>query len=272
MVSGRHQAEHTGAHPGVSRTTGAVGTVTALCSAIALSLGAATPPRSGPTCVGSCVGYPYTDVAAWVPRDYLWMYPALLTALCVVAMTACLHRDPGAGRPPWALVGFGFATVAAAALGSNYVIQLAVVQPSLLAGESRDLGLFTMYNPHGVFIALEDLGYLMMGAALLCCGLSMVVRSRLGCAARWTLVVAGTAVLVAALVLALVFGMDVADRFEVVAIGVDWTALVISGTLIGLLSRRKHPRTERPHLVVDTRPTNVDVTGAVAIARPNLKP
>jgi hypothetical protein len=29
--------------------------------------------HSGPNCLSDCITYPYTDVAAFVPGDYLWM-------------------------------------------------------------------------------------------------------------------------------------------------------------------------------------------------------
>jgi hypothetical protein len=32
-----------------------------------------------------------------------------------------------------------------------------VVQPSLLSGESEGLAIISQYNPHGVFIAMQDL-------------------------------------------------------------------------------------------------------------------
>jgi hypothetical protein len=47
------------------------GLLSAGLSAAALGLGVTTPPRSGPYCRESCLGYPYLDAAAFVPRDYL---------------------------------------------------------------------------------------------------------------------------------------------------------------------------------------------------------
>jgi hypothetical protein len=47
----------------------------------------ATPPRSGPFCtMSACVTAPYTDVAAFFPRDYVWMYPALLLKVAVISI------------------------------------------------------------------------------------------------------------------------------------------------------------------------------------------
>lgn len=46
-------------------------------------------------------------------------------------------------------------------------MQFTVVVPSLRGGETEGLTLFMQYDPHGLFIALEALGYLMMSVAFL---------------------------------------------------------------------------------------------------------
>ena len=53
----------------------------------------------------------------------------------------------------------------------DYFLQLTVVVPSLQAGETDGLSLFTQYDPHGLFIAMEALGYLMLTVALPPCPL-----------------------------------------------------------------------------------------------------
>ena len=54
---------------------------TASMAAVSLGMAVTTLPRSGPYCRTDCVGYPDTDVAAFVPRDYLWIYPAVVLLL-----------------------------------------------------------------------------------------------------------------------------------------------------------------------------------------------
>ncbi|MEZ4862770.1 MAG: hypothetical protein R3C14_15750 [Caldilineaceae bacterium] len=44
----------------------------------------------------------------------------------------------------------------------NDYVQLMVMPPSFLKGKIARLSLFSQYNPHGVFIALEDISYLMV--------------------------------------------------------------------------------------------------------------
>jgi energy-converting hydrogenase Eha subunit A len=38
--------------------------LTAIAISLALVVAILTPPKSGPFCIESCVGYPYTDIAA----------------------------------------------------------------------------------------------------------------------------------------------------------------------------------------------------------------
>src|SRR5687768_18094074 len=82
--------------------------LTAAVTLLTFILAATTLPRSGPFCVDGCVGYPYTSIAAYIPRDFLWMYPALLVAPLLRSRQGRrpfrrAHRpDPRAGvaRPP----------------------------------------------------------------------------------------------------------------------------------------------------------------------------
>lgn len=55
--------------------------LTFIFTLVALVIAITTPPRSGPFCSSGCIDYPYIDAAAFVPRDYLWMGPALLLTI-----------------------------------------------------------------------------------------------------------------------------------------------------------------------------------------------
>jgi hypothetical protein len=123
-----------------------------------LAVAITTPARSGPYCRSACISYPYTDVAAFVPRDYLWMYPAALLAVLFVTLTACFHQQASPTSTVAARIALSLAVIAAAAIVIDYGVQLTVLQPSLLKGETEGLSPFSQYNPHGVFIALENVG------------------------------------------------------------------------------------------------------------------
>jgi len=47
----------------------------------------------------------------------------------------------------------------------DYASQLSFIQPALLLGEAVELSSWTQYNPHGVFIAFENVGYLLFNLA-----------------------------------------------------------------------------------------------------------
>ena len=66
---------------------------TAVLAAISLVMAVTTLPRSGPYCQSGCVGYPYTDAAAFVPRDYLWIYPAIVLTLLALVLVECIHSQ-----------------------------------------------------------------------------------------------------------------------------------------------------------------------------------
>jgi hypothetical protein len=54
------------------------------------------------------------------------------------------------------MLGIVFATISCTLLVGDYFIQISVIQPSLLKGETDGIALLTQYNPHGIFIALEE--------------------------------------------------------------------------------------------------------------------
>ncbi len=211
--------------------------LTSVCAVAALAIGITTPPRSGPNCLSDCITYPYTDAAAFVPRDYLWMYPAGLVAALFVVLVVCIHHTLPAAQQRFSLIGLAFAVIAATVLIADYVVQLTVLQPSLLKGETAALSLVSQYNPHGVFIALEDVGYLAIGVGLLCIGLAFPGRSWLERVLRWLLVGGGVAAVAALVWLAVAYGADLEYRFEVIGIGIDWLVLIVAGALLGALFR-----------------------------------
>lgn len=194
------------------------------------------PPRSGPFClVDPCITAPYTDAAAFVPIDYLWMYPALLLGPLFMLLVACIHHQAVAGQRLFSLVALSFAGIAAATLAMNYFIQLTVMQPSLLNGEVAGLAPFSQYNPRGVFIALEDIGYLMMSVAFLFVVGAIERRDRLTRLVRALFVSSGILNIGSLLVLALIYGYDLEYRYEVAAITITWITLTIAGVLLGLV-------------------------------------
>lgn len=130
--------------------------------------GVATPARSGPFCATwGCVPAPYTDVAQFIPGDYWWLIPGIALAPIFVVLMAAIHATASEPTRISSRIGLAFAVAYAVVIGVDYFGQFAVVIPSLQNGETEGLSLFTQYNPHGLFIAGEALGYLLMSLALL---------------------------------------------------------------------------------------------------------
>jgi len=191
-----------------------------------------TPPKGGPLCTAGCVEYPYTDIAAYIPRDFLWMYPALLPAPLFVILLSGVHERAALDRKRFGRAGVAFGGMAATILATVYFIQLRYVQPAVLRGEVDGLAPWTQYNPHGVFIALEETGYLVMGVTFLFAGLALSADSRVLRAVRTIFFVGFAAVVTTFGTLSAVYGFNVEYRFEIAVISIDWTVLFATGALL----------------------------------------
>ena len=103
------------------------------------------------------VPYPFTDdvIAAQWPGDYLWMYPAVLLMLIVVVLFVSFHRSVPEHARVYSQTAFAFVLLGAGLIATDYYIQIAVLQPSTLRGETDGVALLTQFNAHGVFIALD---------------------------------------------------------------------------------------------------------------------
>jgi hypothetical protein len=211
--------------------------LTAVVAAVTFAVGGATPARSGPFCTGaSCITFPYTSgIASFVPADYVWLYPGFLLALVFVLLMACIHKYASDDRKVFSQIGLSFALIYAAVIAIDYFVQIVVVEPSILHGETAGLSLFTQYNPHGIFIGLEVLGYLMMSIAFLFTAV-VFVGGRIEHALRW-LFVAGFVAAVGALASLSLLGYDIV-ALEVTIITINWTVLIVSGVMLSILFKR----------------------------------
>ncbi len=209
----------------------------ALLGAVALDIGIVTPPRTGPNCLGTCIPYPYADAAPFVPGDFIWMVPAILMMVAFLVLMNCLYAL-SSERGVLSRIGMSFTLIATAVLMTDYFVQFSVVQPSLVNGETEGLALISQYNPHGVFIALEDLGYLTMSLTFLMAGVVLAGNGRLDRVIRWLYFLAAILTIGSFVVLSAMYGADLDYRFEVLAIAIDWLTLIISGILLAVWFRQ----------------------------------
>lgn len=209
--------------------------LTAVLAAAAFAAGIATPARSGPFCTNACIAYPYTNAATFIPGDYMWLYPGILLALIFVVLMACVHFYASNDKKVFSQIGLSFALAYAVVIISDYFVQFTVVIHSLSSGETTGLALFTQYNPHGIFIALEGIGYLMMSVAFLT---NAVVFSegRLEHAIRWIFFI--DFILAAGSLAGLTWLKYDIVAFEGAILTINWIVLIVSGILLSVLFRR----------------------------------
>lgn len=192
------------------------------------------------TALPNDVPYPFTAdvIAAQWPGDYLWMYPAMVLMLLFIAFVASVHEYAPPTRKIFSLLGLCLAVIAAAVLLVTYFIQVTVMQPSLEKGQLDGWAMLTMYNPNGVFIALEELGYLLMSLALACLAPVFTQRDKVERTIRWLLVL-GLATAAAALVgVSAARGIDRGYVFELFVISIVWLTLIVAGPLVAVVLRR----------------------------------
>jgi xanthine/uracil permease len=108
-----------------------------------------------------------------------------------------------------------------------------------MKGQTEGLAALIQYNLHGVFIAMEELGYLLMSLSFLFVAPVFGGRSRLEAAVRWIFAGAFFLAIAALIVISLIYGLERLDRFEVVVISIDWLVLMVNGVLLSILFKRQ---------------------------------
>lgn len=208
--------------------------VTVLLAAVFMVMAITTPPRSGPFCGTACVAYPYTNVAQYIPQDYLWLYPGFLLSPLLIVLIACIHGYADGAKKIFSRIALSLSILYAAVIMVDYFIQLTVVVPSLQAGETAGLTLFTQYNPQGIFITFEALGYLLLIAALVFLA-PVFEGGRKEQVIRWSFVI-GFVLAVLAFVALPLAGQGIV-AFEVTVLMIDWIVLIVAGVLLVLVFR-----------------------------------
>ena len=170
-----------------------------------------------------------------------------MTALFLLLAVCLLHWVPPQQRLS-ATIAVCFAVIGATVLVTDYGTQLTVLQPALLTGETEGLSASTMYNPHGVFIALENVGYAVIGVAFVFLGGALAGgSSRLERAVRWVFTVGGVLILATLVLFAAIYRAELDYRFEVMSLSITWLVLIVSGTLLTIVfGRALKVATQRP--------------------------
>lgn len=196
-------------------------------------------PPSGPYCPGNCMGYPYSDILSYYPRDYYWMYFAVFQIFAYLIFIISNHFIATEEKKIFSFISFSFAMITAVILLADYFIQFTVVPISVMKGQTEGISLLTQYNGQGIFIAMEELGFISMSLSFLFLAPVYSTKTRLEKVIRWMLILPFVLILFSFVYYSIRFGLDRDYRFEVAAITINWLAAIIAGILIGLFFKRK---------------------------------
>ena len=108
-----------------------------------------------------------------------------------------------------------------------------------MKGQTEGIALLTQYNGHGIFIVLEELGFIMMSISFLFLSPIFSMKSRLEKAIRWILIMPFVVNVFAFVFYSISFGLDRDYRFEVAAITINWVVTILVGILIGIFFKRE---------------------------------
>ena len=179
--------------------------------------------------------YPYIPVTI-NSIDYTWLYPAFLLAPTICILMVCIHRYAPEEKKVFSQIGLSFALMYTVLITTLYFTQWTVVLPAISSKQTEGLSIFTQYDPHGFFVALESLGYLLLNAALLAIVPIFSNGRRVGTALQWLFVVSFVGAVGSFVGLALLH-YDIVV-FEITIIAIDCILLIASGTLLSLLFKR----------------------------------
>jgi len=196
-------------------------------------------PPSGPYCPGDCMSYPYPDILSYYPRDYYWMYLAIFQLFAYLIFIVSNHFIAPLEKRLYSFISITFALISTTVLLIAYFTQFSVVPISMMKGESEGIALLTQYNGHGLFIALEELGYITMSISFLFLALIFSTKKTLEKSIRAILILQFVLNLFSFLAYSIKFGLNRDYRFEVATITINWLVIITIGILISVFIKRK---------------------------------
>jgi len=218
--------------------------LTAITTVVTFAIAFFTPPLSGPWCrVPSCFAYPFTEIISRFPRDYIWMYPAMILILLYFALMVCIHNYAPKEKKVFSQIGLAFALMSSIFLLGDYFVQVSVIQPSLVHGETEGIAILTQYNSHGIFIALEEIGYFMMSLAFLFMAPVFSKTNKAEKAIRISFIASFILTLASLILISLQYGINREYRFELIVISINWIALIVSSIFLSKIFKKAQNKT-----------------------------
>ena len=196
-------------------------------------------PPAGPYCASNCMEYPFRDLLNYYPRDYYWMYLAIFQLFAFLIFVITIHFVATPEKKIFSFTGVAFALISTTVLLVDYFTQFAVIPISMIKNETEGIALITQYNGHGVFIALEELGYITMSIALFFLAPFFSSANLFEKSIRWFLILPFFLIVLSFILFSFLYGIDRNYRFEVTAISINWSCIIVAGILISIFFKRK---------------------------------
>jgi len=196
---------------------------------ITFSIAIATPPISGFFCQSNCIDYPYLNITSRFPRDYIWMFPAIVLTMIYMIWTYSIQNITEDSRKLFSRIAVGFAVSASLILILNYFVQITVIQASLLNNEIHGIPLWTQYNENGLFIAFEEIGYIFMSIGFLFTAFALAKDNKKEKRIRWILISSFILTIASLFFVSITRGHQKGYLFEIIVISIDWLTLIVIG-------------------------------------------
>jgi hypothetical protein len=196
-------------------------------------------PPSGPYCPDNCMEYPFPDILLYYPRDYYWMYIAIFQLFAFVVFMVAHHFIVNEAKKLYTFLGIAFTLISSTVLLLAYFTQFSVVPISVMKGETEGIALMAQYNGHGLFIAMEELGYITMSIALFFLAFAFSKNTRAETVVRAILIGQWLLTALAFIFYSVKYGIEQSYMFEVATITINWLVIIVVGILIGLHYRRR---------------------------------
>ena len=197
-----------------------VSLATAFLTIITFVIAVLTPPLSGPFCTADCFQYPFTDIMDRFPRDYYWIYLAMILLIFYLVMMICIYQTIANDKKHFGLISLSFTIMSTLVLFTDYFIQVSVIQPSLLAGETDGISILTQFNPHGIFIVLEEIGFIFMMFSFVAIVPAFSNDSRNKKTIKWTSNAGFILTILSFVLISFIHGIKREYRFEVAIISI----------------------------------------------------
>lgn len=206
--------------------------ITFIFAMIAIPISGANAP------VDTEFSYPFLNTLKQFPGDFIWQYFAMIQIISFLIFINIIKINLPSNKQLYANISSHFALLSSGVLLINYYCQVMVIPSSLAANNTEGIGLIIQYNPYGLFIAMEELGYILMSMSLFSIAPIFSKKSN-GFTVKLTIIIASILAFISFVSITAIYGVNKLDRFEVAIMTITWFSLIIVGILVNRLFNKE---------------------------------